>query len=249
MCSRLVASGRHCPRTCRRRARPTPTSCCGTGTARWSASTTRSMSRRASAKDAMPARPRPSSTARAPKPLKKGQKPRSAGLRCWQEGHGPQAPHPRRYAWSLAERRRSPCRYPGPRWCGAGAQQANAATVPLHRTHLCRRRISGTTRPCRRRKNRHLEDRDHQTIRHRQRLRGLAKKMGGRENIGLDQPQPPPLTRWAKAGVWERVFKALTADRKNEYLMLDSTLVRAHQQAATGKGGTKIRLWGVPEED
>jgi transposase len=56
-------------------------------------------------------------------------------------------------------------------------------------------------------------------------------------------------SRWAKAGVWERVFKALTADRKNEYLMLDTTLVRAHQQAATGKGGAKIRLWGVPEED
>jgi transposase len=55
--------------------------------------------------------------------------------------------------------------------------------------------------------------------------------------------------RWAKAGVWERIFEALTADRNNEYLMLDSTLVRAHQQAATGKGGAKIRLWGVPEED
>jgi transposase len=56
-------------------------------------------------------------------------------------------------------------------------------------------------------------------------------------------------SRWAKAGVWERVFEVLTADRKNEYLMLDTTLVRAHQQAATGKGGTKTRLWGVPEED
>jgi len=55
--------------------------------------------------------------------------------------------------------------------------------------------------------------------------------------------------RWAKAGVWERVFETLTKDRKNEYLMLDTTLVRAHQQAATGKGGTKIRLWGAPEED
>jgi transposase len=55
--------------------------------------------------------------------------------------------------------------------------------------------------------------------------------------------------RWAKNGVWERMFEALSKDRKNEYLMLDTTLVRAHQQAATGKGGTKIRLWGVPEED
>src|SRR5438132_4271420 len=50
-------------------------------------------------------------------------------------------------------------------------------------------------------------------------------------------------TRWAKAGVWERVFKSLTGDPDNQYLMLDTTLVRAHQQAATGKGGTAIRLW------
>ncbi len=56
-------------------------------------------------------------------------------------------------------------------------------------------------------------------------------------------------SRWAKAGVWERVFEALTRDRDNQYLMLDSTLVRAHQQAATGKGGPKIRRWGVPEAD
>jgi putative transposase len=56
-------------------------------------------------------------------------------------------------------------------------------------------------------------------------------------------------SRWAKAGVWERVFEALIDDRRNEYLMLDTTLVRAHQQAATGKGGTAIRLWGVPEAD
>ena len=55
--------------------------------------------------------------------------------------------------------------------------------------------------------------------------------------------------RWAKSGVWERVFDVLTADRRNEYLMLDTTLVRAHQQAATGKGGPATRLWGVREED
>jgi transposase len=56
-------------------------------------------------------------------------------------------------------------------------------------------------------------------------------------------------SRWAKNGTWERVFAVLIKDRKNEYLMLDTTLVRAHQQAATGKGGTGTRLWGVPEED
>lgn len=56
-------------------------------------------------------------------------------------------------------------------------------------------------------------------------------------------------SRWAKAGVWERVFAQLTADFDNDYLMLDSSLVRAHQQAATGKGGRATRLWGVPEAD
>jgi transposase len=56
-------------------------------------------------------------------------------------------------------------------------------------------------------------------------------------------------TRWAKAGVWERVFASLIKDRNNQYLMLDSTLVRAHQQAATGKGGPATRLWGAPEAD
>ncbi len=56
-------------------------------------------------------------------------------------------------------------------------------------------------------------------------------------------------TRWAKAGVWEKVFDSLTGDPDNQYLMLDTTLVRVHQQAAGGKGGPKIRLWGVPEAD
>ena len=56
-------------------------------------------------------------------------------------------------------------------------------------------------------------------------------------------------TRWAKAGVWDAVFSSLIKDRDNRYLMLDTTLVRAHQQAATGKGGPRIRLWGAPEAD
>ncbi len=61
-------------------------------------------------------------------------------------------------------------------------------------------------------------------------------------------------SRWSRSGVWERVFADLIKDRDNQYLMLDSTLVRAHQQATTGRGsGSKrwawIRLWGVPEVD
>ena len=58
------------------------------------------------------------------------------------------------------------------------------------------------------------------------------------------------LVRWARSRVWERVFAALLRDRHNRYLMLDSTIVKAHQPAATGrKKGAPTRLWGVPEED
>lgn len=56
-------------------------------------------------------------------------------------------------------------------------------------------------------------------------------------------------TRWAKAGIWENVFKILLADAKNDYLLIDSTIVRVHQQATSGKGGAQTRLWGVPEVD
>ena len=45
-------------------------------------------------------------------------------------------------------------------------------------------------------------------------------------------------TRWAKAGVWERVFDAPTTDRYNDYLMLDSTIVRARiSRRPPEKGG------------
>jgi transposase len=55
-------------------------------------------------------------------------------------------------------------------------------------------------------------------------------------------------TRWARAKVWEDIFALLARDRDNEYLMIDSSIVRAHAQAATGqKGGSATRLWGAPE--
>jgi transposase len=39
-------------------------------------------------------------------------------------------------------------------------------------------------------------------------------------------------SRWAKSGVWERIFQHLAADADNEYAMIDSTIVRAHQHSA-----------------
>jgi transposase len=39
-------------------------------------------------------------------------------------------------------------------------------------------------------------------------------------------------SRWAKSGVWQRVFERLAGDADNEYAMIDSTIVRAHQHSA-----------------
>ena len=41
-------------------------------------------------------------------------------------------------------------------------------------------------------------------------------------------------SRWAKGGVWKRVFEHLAGDADNEYAMIDSTIVRAHQQYPPG---------------
>ncbi len=50
-------------------------------------------------------------------------------------------------------------------------------------------------------------------------------------------------SRWAKSGVWERVFKVLAEDADNEYAMIDATIVRAHQHSAGArKKGLKTRL-------
>jgi transposase len=38
--------------------------------------------------------------------------------------------------------------------------------------------------------------------------------------------------RWAKSGVWGRVMEVLGGDADLEWLILDSTVVRAHQHAA-----------------
>ncbi len=47
--------------------------------------------------------------------------------------------------------------------------------------------------------------------------------------------------RWSEGGVWQRIFAALSDDPDFEYLIVDSTIVRAHQHAAGAKGGLRIR--------
>jgi transposase len=52
--------------------------------------------------------------------------------------------------------------------------------------------------------------------------------------------------RWTKTGVWERIFKKLASEADNEYQMIDSTIIRAHQHSAGAKGGMPTpRVSGV----
>jgi transposase len=57
-------------------------------------------------------------------------------------------------------------------------------------------------------------------------------------------------SRWAKTGVWERVFSDLAVDADNEYAMIDSTIVRAHQHSAGAKKkSAKTKRLDAPEAD
>jgi len=47
-------------------------------------------------------------------------------------------------------------------------------------------------------------------------------------------------SRWAQSKVWEKVFQHLAGEADNEYAMIDSTIVRAHQHSA-GAQKKKVR--------
>src|SRR6516165_9374936 len=49
--------------------------------------------------------------------------------------------------------------------------------------------------------------------------------------------------RWCKRGVWGRLLEALGGDAELKNLLLDSTIVRAHQHAAGAKGGKTPKRW------
>ena len=55
-------------------------------------------------------------------------------------------------------------------------------------------------------------------------------------------------TRWAKAGVWEQVFKHLAADADNEYAMIDSTTParRAASSDIVPRAISNAACWRLP---
>ena len=60
----------------------------------------------------------------------------------------------------------------------------------------------------------------------------------------------PPTTiynrfnRWRKAGVWDRLMDAITKAYDGNVQMIDTSVVRVHQQGATGKRGGRDRCLG-----
>ena len=48
------------------------------------------------------------------------------------------------------------------------------------------------------------------------------------ERYGKYKTTHKRFTRWAATGVWDRVFADLLKDWENRYVMIDSSVVRAH---------------------
>ena len=73
--------------------------------------------------------------------------------------------------------------------------------------------------------------------------RDLPERFGDWKNVHRRH------SRWSKSGVWEHIFKHLAADADNEYAMIDSTIVRAHQHSAGAQKKTGTRRSGVRAVD
>jgi transposase len=73
--------------------------------------------------------------------------------------------------------------------------------------------------------------------------RDLPERFGDWKNIHRR------FSRWAASGVWQRVFEHLAADADNEYAMIDSTIVRAHQHSAGAKKKAKTKPSVAREAD
>ena len=79
-------------------------------------------------------------------------------------------------------------------------------------------------------------------------------RSGGRwkdlpERSGKVSTAKPRYYDWIERGVFAEIFQALSGEADMEWLMVDSTIVRAHQHAAGArrqKGGRMPRAWAAP---
>ena len=56
-------------------------------------------------------------------------------------------------------------------------------------------------------------------------------------------------SNWAERGVWEKVFEALQLEVDGTGSILDSTVIRAHQDSSGAKGGLAAMLLAALAED
>ena len=68
--------------------------------------------------------------------------------------------------------------------------------------------------------------------------RDLPERYGGWKNTHRR------FSRWAKSGVWKRIFEALQMS-PDGVVMIDSTVNRAHQHASGSKGGLNQQVLDV----
>ena len=55
-------------------------------------------------------------------------------------------------------------------------------------------------------------------------------------------------SNWARKGQWEAIFKELALEVDETGSIVDGSVVRAHQDASGGKGGSDAMLWAALEE-
>jgi len=53
---------------------------------------------------------------------------------------------------------------------------------------------------------------------------------------------------WARKGHWATIFRELQVDVDETASIVDGSVVRAHQDASGGKGGSNVTLWDALEE-
>ena len=52
--------------------------------------------------------------------------------------------------------------------------------------------------------------------------------------------------RWARSGIFDHLFNAMSGDPDLDYARIDGTIVQAHQKATGAKGGLRLRPLGAP---
>ena len=55
-------------------------------------------------------------------------------------------------------------------------------------------------------------------------------------------------SRWTRRGIWKQIYKALRVRVDKTGSIVDGSNVRAHQDAAGGKGGSSETVWVAVEE-